>query len=64
MMSEAGTCRVGYTTSTWNNGLTATLTLTNTGSAPLTGWSLAFTLPAGQTITAGWGANYSPGRGP
>ncbi|WP_393059126.1 PHB depolymerase family esterase [Streptomyces sp. LN549] len=58
-----GSCRVGYAVSAWNTGLTATITLTNTGSTPLTGWSLAFTLPAGQTITSGWGANYSPGSG-
>ncbi|MEU9200803.1 PHB depolymerase family esterase [Streptomyces sp. NPDC048332] len=58
-----GSCRVGYTVSAWNTGLTATITLTNTGTTALTGWSLAFTLPAGQTITSGWGANYSPSAG-
>ncbi|WP_260189155.1 cellulose binding domain-containing protein [Actinophytocola gossypii] len=26
----------------------------------MNGWSLIFTLPAGQTITSGWNANYSP----
>ncbi|MER5891851.1 PHB depolymerase family esterase [Streptomyces sp. NPDC001876] len=60
---EPGACRVGYTTSTWNTGLTATLTLTNTSAAAIGGWSLAFTLPAGQTITSGWGATYSPSSG-
>ncbi|MGI5479579.1 extracellular catalytic domain type 1 short-chain-length polyhydroxyalkanoate depolymerase [Streptomyces lavendofoliae] len=58
-----GACRVAYTTSSWNTGLTATIALTNTGSAPLTSWSLVFTLPAGQTITSGWGATYSPAGG-
>ncbi|GGU59183.1 extracellular catalytic domain type 1 short-chain-length polyhydroxyalkanoate depolymerase [Streptomyces lavendofoliae] len=58
-----GACRVAYTTSSWNTGLTATVALTNTGSAPLTSWSLVFTLPAGQTITSGWGATYSPAGG-
>ncbi|MFF2326608.1 MULTISPECIES: PHB depolymerase family esterase [unclassified Streptomyces] len=60
---EPGTCRVGYTTSAWNTGLTATITVTNTGSAPIGDWSLGFTLPSGQTITSGWGANYSPSSG-
>ncbi|MFD9499604.1 PHB depolymerase family esterase [Streptomyces sp. NPDC060035] len=60
---EPGACRVGYTTSAWNTGLTATLTLTNTSAAAISSWSLAFTLPAGQTITSGWGATYSPSSG-
>lgn len=60
---EPGACRVGYTTSAWNTGLTATLTLTNTSAAAIGSWSLAFTLPAGQTITSGWGATYSPSSG-
>ncbi|MGW0773114.1 cellulose binding domain-containing protein [Streptomyces sp. NPDC002835] len=59
----AGACRVGWTSNAWNTGLTASVTLTNTGSSPVNGWSLAFTLPAGQTITSGWGATYSPGSG-
>ena len=32
----------------WNTGLTATITITNTGTAPVNGWSLAFTLPAAR----------------
>jgi acetylxylan esterase len=59
----AGTCKVGYTADTWNTGLVATVTVTNTGTTPLNGWSLAFTLPAGQTITSGWNAVYSPTTG-
>jgi cellulase/cellobiase CelA1 len=58
-----GACRIGWTTSAWNTGLTATVTITNTGTAPVNGWALAFTLPAGQTITSGWGAGYSPAGG-
>jgi poly(hydroxyalkanoate) depolymerase family esterase len=58
-----GACRVAYSTNAWNTGLTASVTVTNTGSAPLSNWSLAFTLPPGQTITSGWGAAYSPNSG-
>ncbi|KAF4408073.1 extracellular catalytic domain type 1 short-chain-length polyhydroxyalkanoate depolymerase, partial [Streptomyces lycii] len=60
---QPGACRVSWTTNSWNTGLTATITVTNTGTAPATDWSLAFTLPPGQTITSGWGAGYSPGSG-
>jgi cellulase/cellobiase CelA1 len=54
---------VTYTTNAWSTGLTASLTVANTGSAPINGWSLVFTLPAGQTITSGWNATYSPASG-
>jgi acetylxylan esterase len=56
-------CRVSYVTNTWNNGLTANITITNTGGSAINGWSLAFTLPSGQTITSGWNAAYSPASG-
>jgi poly(3-hydroxybutyrate) depolymerase len=56
-------CRVSDKVNAWNNGLTSEITITNTGSAPITGWSLVFTLPGGQTITSGWNATYSPSSG-
>ncbi|WP_229075052.1 cellulose binding domain-containing protein [Actinoplanes sp. DH11] len=56
-------CRATATVNAWNNGLTADITLTNTGSTPLNGWALAFDLPAGQTITGGWNAGYAPASG-
>jgi poly(hydroxyalkanoate) depolymerase family esterase len=58
-----GPCRVTYTVSPWNTGLTAQLSITNTGTSTINGWSLAFTLPGGQTITGGWGASYAPASG-
>jgi poly(hydroxyalkanoate) depolymerase family esterase len=57
-------CRVTGTVSAWNTGLTENLTITNTGTTTVNGWSLAFTLPAGQTITSGWNATYTPSSGP
>lgn len=60
---EPGACRVSDTVNSWNGGLTAEITITNTGTTPVNGWSLVFTLPAGQTITSGWNANYSPTSG-
>ncbi|MFI7129390.1 cellulose binding domain-containing protein [Nonomuraea sp. NPDC050153] len=56
-------CRVIYTTNAWNTGLTADLAIANTGGSPIGGWSLTFTLPAGQSITSGWNATYSPASG-
>ncbi|GAA3274058.1 PHB depolymerase family esterase [Dactylosporangium vinaceum] len=56
-------CRVTDTISAWNTGLTANITITNTGSAAVNGWALTFTLPGGQSITSGWNAQYSPASG-
>lgn len=61
--TDPSACRVAVTTSAWNTGLTASVTLTNTGATPLNGWSLTFALPPGQTLTSGWSATYSPTTG-
>ncbi|MEU4791190.1 PHB depolymerase family esterase [Micromonospora tulbaghiae] len=58
-----GACSVSIELNAWNNGLTENITVTNTGTAAVNGWSLAFTLPGGQTITSGWNASYSPASG-
>ena len=49
--------------SAWNTGLTDNITITNTGSSPINGWSLKFNLASGQTITGGWSASYAPSSG-
>jgi endo-1,4-beta-xylanase len=58
-----GTCRVTNAVNAWNTGLTDNITITNSGSAAINGWSLRFTLAAGQTITSGWNAAYAPNSG-
>ncbi|MFE0531047.1 PHB depolymerase family esterase [Micromonospora parva] len=58
-----GQCRVSVAVNAWNNGLTENITITNTGTGAVNGWSLVFTLPSGQTITSGWNATYSPNSG-
>ncbi|WFE28283.1 PHB depolymerase family esterase [Solwaraspora sp. WMMD791] len=58
-----GACRVTVTLNAWNTGLTANYRITNTGTSPVNGWSLVFTLPGGQNITSGWNATYSPSSG-
>ncbi|MDX3636708.1 cellulose binding domain-containing protein [Streptomyces europaeiscabiei] len=56
-------CKVAYGTNVWQGGFTADVTITNTGSSPVSGWKLAFTLPAGQRITNAWNANLSGSSG-
>jgi Glycosyl hydrolase family 12/Cellulose binding domain len=55
----AAACRVTYATNTWSNGFTANVTVANTGGTAVNGWTLGFTLPAGQAITGSWGATLS-----
>ncbi|MER6671659.1 PHB depolymerase family esterase [Streptomyces sp. NPDC000983] len=59
----AGPCKVAVTVNAWNTGLTASVTITNTGTTTVNGWRLGFTLPAGQTVTNGWNASYAPASG-
>ncbi|WP_435796105.1 extracellular catalytic domain type 1 short-chain-length polyhydroxyalkanoate depolymerase [Micromonospora zamorensis] len=58
-----GACGVAVAINAWNTGLTENITVTNTGTTAINGWSLVFTLPSGQTITSGWNASYSPNSG-
>ncbi|MEU8393398.1 PHB depolymerase family esterase [Micromonospora sp. NPDC048843] len=59
----SGACRVTVAVNAWNSGLTENITVTNTGTSAVNGWSVVFTLPGGQTITSGWNATYSPSSG-
>lgn len=63
--TSGGRCRVGYQASNWggSNGFTANLTITNTGTAAINGWTLAFTFPAGQRLTDGWSATWNQAPG-
>ena len=56
-------CHVTDTINAWNTGLTSSITIANTGTSAVNGWSLVFTLPSGQTITSGWNATYTPASG-
>ncbi|MER6344730.1 cellulase family glycosylhydrolase [Streptomyces sp. NPDC001595] len=50
------TCSVGYrVTNEWPGGFQGEITLRNTGTAPINGWTLAFTFANSQTITNMWG---------
>ncbi|MER5306277.1 cellulose binding domain-containing protein [Streptomyces sp. NPDC002773] len=50
-------CKVAYkVTNQWQGGFTAQVTLRNTGMAPLNGWTVRWTQPAGQRVTQAWNA--------
>ncbi|WP_327286952.1 cellulose binding domain-containing protein [Streptomyces sp. NBC_01198] len=51
-------CTVSYDlTGGWGNGFNASVTVTNTGPTPITGWTLAFTFPSsGESVSGYWNA--------
>jgi hypothetical protein len=51
-----GSCRVAYSKSEWQGGLTGNVTITNTGSAAINGWTLAFTFPGDTAVGNAWNA--------
>ncbi|GIH15847.1 hypothetical protein Raf01_40190 [Rugosimonospora africana] len=58
--AQPPTCTVSYTTqSQWAGGFVASLTVANTGSAPISGWRLAFTFAGDQRITNSWNATFT-----
>src|SRR5258708_3953092 len=62
--STGASCKIGYTISNqWPGGFGANLTITNTGTTTINGWSLKFTFANGQTITQLWNGNYSQSGG-
>ena len=57
-VSAAG-CKVGYTASTWQTGLTGQLTITNTGTTAWDNWRLEFGFSGNERIQHGWSATWS-----
>ncbi|GAA2377814.1 cellulose binding domain-containing protein [Dactylosporangium salmoneum] len=54
-VAETRTCKVVYVKrSEWDPGFVADVTLTNTGSSKVDGWSLRFDYPAGQKLLSYW----------
>jgi len=53
-------CKVVYTrASEWSGGFVANLTVTNTGTTSISGWSVGFTFAGDQTITSAWNTAFS-----
>ncbi|MFF5120055.1 rhamnogalacturonan lyase family protein [Dactylosporangium aurantiacum] len=61
--AAASGCRVTYTvTNSWQGGFGANVDVTNLGD-PVNGWTLAWTFPAGQTVTQAWNATVTSSGG-
>ena len=56
----SGTCAASYAVSNqWQNGFTGGITVKNTGSTPITNWTLTFSFPNGQQVTQGWNGTFT-----
>ena len=59
-VTTGGTCQVTYTTaSQWAGGFVANVTITDTGTTTINGWTLKFTFPGDQQITSAWSGTAS-----
>jgi cellulase/cellobiase CelA1 len=55
-------CTVGYSLNDWGTGFTANVTVTNTGPAAITGWSLKWTFGGNQAVSNAWNAAVTQSR--
>lgn len=54
------TCRVEASSSTWGDGMTTNIAITNTGTTTVNDWKLTFSFPdSGQKVTSGWSATWT-----
>jgi glucose/arabinose dehydrogenase len=50
-------CRVAYDTQVWGTGFRATVKVTNTGTEPVSGWTVGWTFAGPQRIGSSWNAS-------
>jgi hypothetical protein len=61
---SGGTLSASYATqSSWGTGYTGQYTITNGGSAAVSGWTLSFQLPSGTAVSSLWDGSYTASGG-
>jgi hypothetical protein len=59
-LAQSSSCAASYSVqSDWGTGFTAGLTVTNNGTAPITGWAVTWTFPGNQSLQQGWSGTWS-----
>ena len=62
--NSAGTLQASYQAGTsWGTGYDGQYTITNAGTSTVTGWTLAFTLPSGTSLSSLWNGTYTDSGG-
>jgi endoglucanase len=58
--AATSSCSAAYSVqSDWGSGFTASLTVTDNGTAAITGWTVTWTYPGNQTLSSGWSGTWS-----
>jgi cellulose 1,4-beta-cellobiosidase len=54
-VAATSSCAAAYSVTTdWGSGFTASLTITNNGTAAITGWTVTYSYAGNQTLSNGW----------
>lgn len=68
---SGASCQVAYTVNQWSTGFTADVTVKNTGSTAINGWTVAWSFPGNQQVSNAWnttltqsGANVTAANAP
>jgi cellulose 1,4-beta-cellobiosidase len=58
--SAATACSAAYSVETdWGSGFTAALSVTNTGTTAITGWTITYSYTGNQTLQSGWDGTWT-----
>ena len=58
--AATSSCSAAYSVQTdWGSGFTASLNVTNNGTAAITGWTVTYTYAGNQTLSNGWNGTWS-----
>ena len=59
-LAATSSCAAAYSVPTdWGSGFTANLTVTDNGTAPITGWTVTYAYAGNQTLSNGWNGNWT-----
>jgi len=59
-VAATSSCSAAYSVQTdWGSGFTASLTVTNNGTAAITGWTVTYSYAGNQTLSNGWNGNWT-----
>jgi endoglucanase len=59
-VAATSSCAAAYSVQTdWGSGFTASLTITDNGTAAITGWTVTYSYAGNQTLSSGWNGNWT-----
>jgi hypothetical protein len=59
-VAAASSCSAAYSVQTdWGSGFTASLNVTNNGTAAITGWTVTYSYAGSQVLSSGWSGNWT-----